>query len=89
MGEATASRCSARVTVGCFAGWSGNPRKTRPETPSSGARAIAFEVILPPMDLPPAMSRSPAAASCAVDTAARTVASRTAGGSGRLPPAST
>ena len=55
-----------------------------PCTPASGAVACACEVMRPPNDFPPAISRRPAQCRPASATAARTAACAMPGGSGRL-----
>ena len=76
----------ADTIAGRLGGWSGKPRKMRPATSSSCRAAAAWDVIRPPSDLPPANSLSEGRTSLARATAARTVASRTPGGSGRRAP---
>src|SRR5512134_2713124 len=87
-GTCARAKCSARRVPGRPAGCRGKPKNTRPRTrampgvaedPSS---AKASDVMRPPKDFPPANRGSPDTASDAAMTAARTVAVRTAGGSG-------
>ncbi len=82
MGTVTFVTWSALFVPGCLGGCSGKPKNTNPRTPSSGCCAAACEVMRPPMDLPPANSSNPGAASAALRAAAATVAVRTVGWSG-------
>src|ERR1700730_13361180 len=86
IGIGTLAKCSARLVPGLLGGCNGNPKNTRPRTPSKTRCDAACELILAPKDLPPANKGRPAAAVVAVCTAAATVAAATAGeyGTGRL-----
>jgi hypothetical protein len=87
IGSAIPCRCAPRIDAGAPAGCSGKPRNASPASPGIGAAAWASDVIRPPIDLPPAISRRPGARVAACRQAARASGRTTAGRSARRLPA--